>query len=100
MLGLDDNPNLDLKQVLNSIENLDKLQYLFLAKNQLTTIPAEIGRLKSIEYLYLNENELTELPHELFKLHNLEILYLENNQLPENETEKLRELLPNAMVMY
>jgi Leucine-rich repeat (LRR) protein len=68
-----------------------------LSRNQLTTLPAEIGSLRNIKFLYIKENQLTTLPPEIGQLSNLTTLHLGSNQLttlpPEiGQLTKLEEL--------
>lgn len=57
------------------------IKKLNLSYQQLTSLPAEIGRLKSLEKLFLNENLLMSLPPEIGLLQNLQELNLQGNQL-------------------
>ncbi len=63
------------------IGQLTQLQRLYLEGNQLTTLPAEIGQLTQLQRLYLEGNQLTTLPAEIGQLTHLQGLYLEGNQL-------------------
>ena len=78
---------------------MNKLQYLFLAKNNFSNIPVEIAMLQSVEYLYLNENNLSEIPSEVGNLMNLEILDLSGNNISEKSVLQIKELLPNAFII-
>ena len=49
---------------------------LYLAHNQLTSVPAEIGQLTSLKRLGLSGNQLTSLPAEIGQLASLTELYL------------------------
>jgi Leucine-rich repeat (LRR) protein len=57
------------------------LQYLILCNNNLSSLPAEIGKLINLQNLYLYNNSLSSLPAEIGKLVNLKKLYLNNNSL-------------------
>lgn len=106
-LSLNYNPNLDLKQAIQSVEHLP-LDFLNLQYNHLRDIPQEIGNittlkdlnvshnklshnasfsslrnLKNLNSLWLTENALTRLPEELFTLTQLKNLYIEHNELEE-----------------
>ena len=74
------------------------MKILNLENNQLTSLPAEIGKLEKLERLYLDNNELTSLPAEIGKLEKLEELDLINNPIPKEEIENLKELLPNCKI--
>jgi Leucine-rich repeat (LRR) protein len=49
------------------------LEKLVVFKNQLTSLPPEIGELVNLEKLYVSSNQLTSLPSDIGKLVNLEI---------------------------
>ena len=59
----------------------DDVRELDLSNNQLTFLPAEIGKLVTLQQLDLSDNKLTFLPAEIGKLVTLQTLYLYNNQL-------------------
>ena len=50
------------------IRQLASLERLFLRRNQLTSVPAEIGQLMSLTRLELQYNQLTTLPAAIRKL--------------------------------
>jgi Leucine-rich repeat (LRR) protein len=50
-------------------------------RNQLTSLPAEIGELTALTLLDVGENGLTVLPTELGKLNGLEDLWVQGNPL-------------------
>ncbi len=60
-------------------ENLAKIDYLNLDRNQLTDV-SEVAKLVNLKWLRLNENQLTSLP-DLKALRNLRRIYLKNNRL-------------------
>jgi Leucine-rich repeat (LRR) protein/WD40 repeat protein len=57
------------------------LQRLDLRDNQLTSLPAEIGKLSALKGLQVSHNKLTFLPAELGQLSMLENLWVDDNQL-------------------
>ena len=63
------------------IGQLLNLQALNLAENQLTTLPPEIGQLLNLGSLILWRNQLTTLPPEIGRLVNLQSLILWRSQL-------------------
>ncbi|QEE16796.1 leucine-rich repeat domain-containing protein [Promethearchaeum syntrophicum] len=64
-----------------SICNLKSLEILILSYNQLAYLPDKIGKLKKLKKLYLMYNKLTTLPNSIEKLTNLEELYLHENPI-------------------
>jgi len=65
------------QKILNSLDETE----LTLSRNQLTSLPAEIGQLHSLTELSLSRNQLTSLPAEIGQLHSLTWLNLKENQL-------------------
>ncbi len=63
------------------IGKLTNLQTLFLFDNQLTSLPPEFGKLANLKTLFLTHTQLTSLPPEIGKLTNLTTLHLFENQL-------------------
>ena len=65
------------------------LQYLDLSNNQLSSLPAEIGKLVNLQILYLYNNQLMIMPAEILKIKNVisidETSYDINNINMENE---------------
>jgi hypothetical protein len=60
-----------------------RLKELYLARNSLRTLPAEIGRIETLEKLYIGETRLGSLPKELGALRELRALHLPGNHLTE-----------------
>jgi internalin A len=54
---------------------------LRLDRNQLTSVPSEIGQLTELRELRLDRNQLTSLPPGIGQLTNLPVLWLDGNQL-------------------
>ena len=69
------------------IGKLSNLTTLYLSYNQLSELPTEIGKLSNLTTLYLRSNQLSELPAEIGKLSNLTTLYLSRNQLSQLPVE-------------
>ena len=72
------------QELLEIIEKAYKEKWtkLNLSFNDLTSLPAEIGKLQSLKELILYENKLTSLPAEIGKLQKLTFLDLQGNSLP------------------
>ncbi|XP_016306686.1 leucine rich repeat containing 8 VRAC subunit Aa [Sinocyclocheilus anshuiensis] len=58
-----------------------KLRYLDLSHNNLTSIPADIGFLQNLQYFAVTANRIEALPPELFQCKKLRTLNLGNNCL-------------------
>lgn len=67
---------------------------LFLAKNELVSLPPELWNLGNITVLSLRNNELTELPPSVARLRNLRELNIAGNQLEWLPWELLHLVLP------
>ncbi len=70
-----------LSSLPGEIGQLTNLQKLYLRSNQLSSLPGEIGQLTNLQKLYLSENQLSSLPGEIGQLTNLQSLDLSWNQL-------------------
>ena len=55
--------------------------YFTIQKNNLTSLPPQIGGLAKLEVLKIYENQLIEVHQNVGQLSNLTILYLSENQL-------------------
>src|SRR3989338_5707822 len=63
------------------IGGLQALQELNVASNRLTSLPAEIGGLQALQRLNVYNNRLTSLPEEIGRLQSLQRLNVYNNRL-------------------
>ena len=84
----------NLTSIPSDIGKLRNLTILRLDHNKLTSIPPDIGQLGNLTQLYLEVNRLTSIPHEIGQLGNLTILRLNNNNLTliPSEIGQLRNL--------
>lgn len=90
----------NLKSLPSEIGRLSNLELLHLYDNQLESLPSEIGNLANLKVLDLHTNRLTTLPESIANLTNLEVLYLGGNSLPEEEKQKVRNLLPTTKIYF
>jgi internalin A len=72
-LILNDNPNINLKQIIISLSKFKKLKHLSLAGNKITILPEEIVYLSTLESIDLSINEINidDALEKLLKLKNL-----------------------------
>ncbi len=70
----------DITTLPAEIGKLTDLTKLYLPFNQLTSIPSELGNLTNLTVLYVHANQLTSIPAELGNLKNLEMLNLYDNK--------------------
>lgn len=73
----------------NHLKSLTFLQELNLAKNDIPSLPKEIGLLKQLKMLNLRGNALKELPSTVGQLQDLEVLDLSINEISVLPTEIL-----------
>lgn len=82
-----------------SICKLKKLKHLRYAWGRnLDSIPECIGGLKNLEYMDLARNNLTHLPRSISKLKKLKTLILFENPISTTEIDSLKKLLPNTTI--
>jgi Leucine-rich repeat (LRR) protein len=73
---------------------------LDLSRQNLRTLPADIGKLKNLERLYLAENQLSSLPPEVQQLTRLQYLDLIGNPIPVTERSKIQQRLPSVEIEF
>ena len=95
--------NVDLAHISPSIGELKQLQLLSLQNNKLVTIPKEIGKLKKLELLNIKGNKIESIPDEIGDLDfsnggSLYRVSIDETDLSKENFNKLRKLLPNAVI--
>ncbi|CAF0883191.1 unnamed protein product [Rotaria sp. Silwood1] len=87
---------IDINQLLSTIENPNHIKNFQLNSNTLFTVPNEIKKFQSLITLELSNNQLVELSHDIGSLKNLKNLYLKNNSLDDlsfpKEIQELKQL--------
>lgn len=68
----------DTKGKMKGIQEIDRL-LLYLERNELTQLPAEIGDMANVTVIFAKENRLSELPDEITLLKDLKAIYLDKN---------------------
>jgi hypothetical protein len=90
-------------EVHESIGKLSELTMACLNNNRIKTLPASIGNLKNLIYLNLDNNPLEDIPEELkyLDISNGGSLYrisVKESDIGKDNLQKLRRLLPNALI--
>ena len=75
-----------IKKIPAEIQNLTKLQRLYLSNNDIEKIPYEISNLKWLSEINLSENKLNKFPEIIFDCKNIEIINLSDNNIHEIPT--------------
>src|SRR3989304_6089190 len=70
-----------LPPIFNTDPFIKRLTKLDISRNQLTSLPAEIGGLQALQRLNVYNNRLTSLPEEIGRLQALQRLNVYNNRL-------------------
>jgi Leucine-rich repeat (LRR) protein len=68
--------------------------------NQLTSLPASIGKLTNLRFLSLSNNQLTQIPESIKSLKKLKRLYLTGNPLSDSAIQALKTWLPNTKIVF
>ena len=87
-----------IKEINCDLSQLDSLEYLDMARNNLTVFPEQIKTLPNLTRLSLNDNEFTDISFIDNRFSKLERLYLYSNEIEHIPTEikylsNLKELL-------
>jgi len=83
-----------IENLPDSFTNLQNLEQINLASNNLSTFPSEICKIKSLKTCILCYNKLRSIPDDIKNLRNLEYLDLDGNSITEipQSIEKLSKL--------
>lgn len=73
--------NCSIREIPESIKNIEKLNALILDNTSLESLPEWINELKHLDFLCLNNNKLENLPESLVNLNYLGILNLSHNRI-------------------
>jgi Leucine-rich repeat (LRR) protein len=65
------------------IGQMEKLEILYLANNQIHSLPDNISNLTSLTELYLHHNRLSSTPADIGKLSRLQVLRINHNAILE-----------------
>ena len=73
----------ELKGLSSKISHLDGLLQLILTRNELSTLPDEIGALGKLKLLDVSSNKIAQLPASIYDLKSLHTLILGHNSLTD-----------------
>ncbi|OTB00414.1 hypothetical protein M426DRAFT_15458 [Hypoxylon sp. CI-4A] len=90
----------NLTRLPREIGQLRSLRYLDVSHNQLTTLPPELGMCTSLRHLLLYNNLIQTIPSELGALHLLELLGIQGNPLDHDQKQKLVEEGTKALMAH
>ncbi|KAI1390662.1 glucose-repressible alcohol dehydrogenase transcriptional effector [Hypoxylon trugodes] len=88
----------NLTRLPREIGQLRSLRYLDVSHNQLTTLPPELGMCTPLRQLLLYNNSIQTIPPELGALHFLELLGIQGNPLEHDQKQKLIEDGTKALI--
>lgn len=83
-----------------SIGRLKHLEHLDVSFNQLTELPPEIGMLSNLKQLHLFQNRIQTLPYEVGFLFKLDMLGIAGNPLESGQKDKITEGGTKALVHH
>ncbi|KAL7624957.1 Glucose-repressible alcohol dehydrogenase transcriptional effector [Parahypoxylon ruwenzoriense] len=90
----------NLTRLPREIGQLRSLRYLDVSHNQLTTLPPELGMCTPLRQLLLYNNLIQTIPPELGALHFLELLGIQGNPLEHDQKQRLVEEGTKALIAH
>lgn len=90
----------NLTRLPREIGQLRSLRYLDISHNQLTSLPPELGMCTPLRQLLLYNNLIQTIPPELGALHFLELLGIQGNPLEQDQKQKLVEEGTKALIAH
>ncbi len=93
---------LDVQSVPMPFQGFVQLRKLYFDLNQLSNLPEHVfAGLAQLRELWLGHNQLSNLPEHVFAgLAQLDELFLGTNQLSEQEKQRIKEQLPQAIILF
>jgi Leucine-rich repeat (LRR) protein len=83
-----------IETISRKLPKLSKLRYIYMEDNYIITLPEEICSVGNLNELVLENNRITLLPDSIGKLTSLRILDLRRNPVPQQEIERIRNVIP------
>jgi Leucine-rich repeat (LRR) protein len=78
------------------MNQLTKLEKLYINSNSFEELPDVFGAMKNLEVLDVSSNNLKSLPASIYTLTHLRKIYVSGNQLSDADMKKLEESLPDT----
>lgn len=88
--------NIGLISLPDCMNQLIKLEKLYLNSNSFEQLPDCFGGMKNLEVLDISNNNLKSLPPSIYELKQLKKIYISGNQLSDEDISKLKSALPNT----
>jgi Leucine-rich repeat (LRR) protein len=88
-----------LTSIALSLTDMNSLQSLILGGNQFAILPA-LPDAKDMRILDISFNKLSSLPEGVERLKGLKRINMSGNRIPQGEREKVKDLFPNAEIIY
>ncbi|MCZ4408177.1 leucine-rich repeat domain-containing protein [Cryomorphaceae bacterium 1068] len=85
--------NIGLTALPDCMDQLTKLEKLYINSNTFTELPDAFGAMKNLEVLDISDNNLKNIPPSLFTLTGLKKIYISGNQFSDEDVKKLEAAL-------